>query len=160
MSRQRSGNARVVKQVAQTENEIFNFLQAFDGNWLIGLDFKRAKPPAYGEKKIRRFYRKMVEVLYDNEMAHPEKFQLVLFPEYHAGGKKRLHYHGIVRLAPTEEKLFRENYKKIWSGLTPNAARAYLKRDSFNDASDRVGYIWQLYITKENPDQDAYYIFG
>ena len=88
------------KQSGQSENDIFCFLQGFDGNWIVGLDFKRAKQPEYGEKKIRRFYRKMCEVLYDEGMAHPEKFQMVLFPEYEAGEKKRLHYHGIVRLLP------------------------------------------------------------
>ena len=150
----------MIKQVGQTENEIFNFLQDFDGGWTVGLDFKCAKPPEYGEKKLRRFYRKMCGVLYEKGMAHPEKFQMVLFSEYHAGGKKRLHYHGIVRLLPDEEKLFRKNYKKIWNSLTPNASRAYFKRDALSDARNEVGYIWQIYITKENPDQDAYYIFG
>ena len=110
------------RQVGQTENEIFNFLQGFDGNWMIGLDFKTAKSPEYGERKIRRFYRKMIEELYDDGMAHPEKFQMVLFPEYHAGRKKRLHYHGIVRLLPDEQKAFSPHYpddsRFCWSDRT------------------------------------------
>lgn len=152
-------------EVTGTDRDgVFKFLNRLNGNYEIGFHFKSEKFELdFGIKKLNKFYRKMCKALYDDGIKNPNKFEMVLFPEYNTDNwysdeMPHLYYHGVLKINPGEYPKFNSLCDEIWLGLGESTLKTWLEELRENDSTE-TPYEWNRYIMKEYHEHKIYYQF-